>query len=114
MPSSWRAAATIPTSGASGGSEQYVGALSEAVGRFFPPECRLTRPGGGFLLWVQLPAHIDSLHLYRQALSAGIAITPGYLFSPTNQYRNFVRLNAANWSDEMLPALRTLAALASQ
>jgi DNA-binding transcriptional MocR family regulator len=94
--------------------ERYIGALSQAVQQFFPPECRLTRPGGGFLLWVQLPAHIDSLHLYRQALSAGIAITPGYLFSPTNQYRNFIRLNAANWSDETLPALRTLASLAGQ
>ena len=94
--------------------ERNVGALSEAVRRFFPPECRLTRPGGGFLLWVQLPERIDSLHLYRQALAAGIAITPGYLFSPTNQYRNFIRLNVANWSDETLPALRTLAALISQ
>jgi DNA-binding transcriptional MocR family regulator len=88
--------------------ERYVGALSQAVRRFFPPECRLTRPGGGFLLWVQLPAHVDSLHLYRQALSAGIAVTPGYLFSPTNQYRSFVRLNAANWSDEAEQAIQRL------
>lgn len=88
--------------------ERYVGALSQAVHRFFPPECRLTRPGGGFLLWVQLPAAVDSLHLYRQALSAGIAITPGYLFSPTNQYRNFVRLNAANWSDEAEQSIQRL------
>jgi DNA-binding transcriptional MocR family regulator len=87
---------------------RYVGALSQAVHRFFPPECRLTRPDGGFVLWVQLPARVDSLHLYRQALSAGIAITPGYLFSPTNQYRNFIRLNAANWSDETEKAIQRL------
>jgi DNA-binding transcriptional MocR family regulator len=88
--------------------ERHVGALSQAVRRFFPPECRLTRPGGGFVLWVQLPARVDSLHLYRQALGAGIAITPGYLFSPTNQYRNFIRLNAANWSDETEKAIQHL------
>jgi DNA-binding transcriptional MocR family regulator len=88
--------------------EQYVGALSQAVRRYFPSECRLTRPGGGFLLWFQLPEHIDSLRLYRQALSAGIAITPGYLFSPTDQYRNFIRLNAANWSDEAEQAIQHL------
>ncbi|MEA3376341.1 MAG: PLP-dependent aminotransferase family protein, partial [Chloroflexota bacterium] len=41
----------------------------------------------------------DSLVLYRRALKAGIAITPGYLFSATDQYRNFIRLNAANWSE---------------
>lgn len=88
--------------------ERHVGALSQAVRRFFPPECRLTRPGGGFVLWVQLPARVDSLHLYRRALRAGIAITPGYLFSPTNQYRNFIRLNAANWSDETEKAIQRL------
>lgn len=88
--------------------ERHVGALSQAVRRFFLPECRLTRPGGGFVLWVQLPARVDSLRLYRQALGAGIAITPGYLFSPTNQYRNFVRLNAANWSDETEKAIQHL------
>jgi DNA-binding transcriptional MocR family regulator len=88
--------------------ERYVGALTQAVRRFFPSECRLTRPGGGFLLWVQLPTRIDSLRLYRQALGAGIAITPGYLFSPTNQYRNFIRLNAANWSDEAEHAIQRL------
>jgi len=88
--------------------ERYVGAMSQAVRQFFPSECRLTRPGGGFLLWVQLPAHIDSLHLYRQALRAGIAITPGYLFSPTNQFRNFIRLNAANWSNEAEKAIQHL------
>jgi DNA-binding transcriptional MocR family regulator len=88
--------------------EQHVNATSQAVRRFFPPECRLTRPRGGFLLWVQLPARVDSLDLYRQALSAGIAITPGYLFSPTDQYRNFVRLNAANWSDEVEQAIQHL------
>ena len=88
--------------------ERYVGAMSQAVRRFFPPECRLTRPGGGFVLWVHLPPRVDSLHLYPYALSAGIAITPGYLFSPTNQYRNFVRLNAANWSDEAEQAIQRL------
>jgi DNA-binding transcriptional MocR family regulator len=85
--------------------------MSQAVRRFFPKECRLTRPGGGFLLWVQLPSHIDSLQLYRRALSAGIAITPGYLFSPVNQYRKFIRLNAANWSDEAERAIERLGEL---
>jgi len=87
---------------------RHVGALSQAVRRFFPAECRLTRPAGGFVLWVQLPEGVDSLELYAQARQAGIAITPGYLFSPTNQYRDFVRLNAANWSDEAEHAIQRL------
>jgi DNA-binding transcriptional MocR family regulator len=49
--------------------------------------------------------------LYRRALQAGIAITPGYLFSATDQYRNFVRLNAANWSDAAERAIERLGAM---
>jgi len=85
-----------------------VASMSHAVRRFFPEETRLTRPSGGFVLWVQLPETVDSLELYRRALKAGIAITPGYLFSATEQYRNFVRLNAANWSDEAERAIERL------
>ncbi len=85
-----------------------VASMSQTVRRFFPEETRLTRPRGGFVLWVQLPESVDSLELYKQALKAGIAITPGYLFSATEQYRNFIRLNAANWSDEAERAVERL------
>jgi len=72
-----------------------VSLLSQAVMRYFPPETRVTRPTGGFVLWVQLPENIDSLEIYKLALKNNITITPGYLFSPTNQFSNFIRLNAA-------------------
>jgi DNA-binding transcriptional MocR family regulator len=87
---------------------RHVAAMSQAVRRFFPEACKLTRPSGGFVLWVQLPETVDSLDLYRRALEAGIAITPGYLFSATNQYRHFIRLNAANWSEGAEQAIRRL------
>jgi len=47
---------------------------------------------------VQLPENVDSLEVYKLALKNNITITPGYLFSPTNQFSNFIRLNAAAWS----------------
>lgn len=77
-----------------------VASMMQAVRRFFPAGTRVTRPGGGFVLWVQLPESVDSLELYKLALQAGIAITPGYVFSTTDQFRHFIRLNAANWSEE--------------
>jgi DNA-binding transcriptional MocR family regulator len=82
-----------------------VSLLSQAVMRYFPVETRVTRPAGGFVLWVQLPEGIDSLELYKSALAGGITITPGHLFSPTNQFYNFIRLNAANWSYKIERAL---------
>jgi DNA-binding transcriptional MocR family regulator len=87
---------------------RYVASMSQAVRRFFPEGTKLTRPRGGFVLWVQLPETVDSLELYRIALKSGIAITPGYLFSASQQYRNFIRLNAANWSEEAERAVEYL------
>jgi DNA-binding transcriptional MocR family regulator len=91
-----------------------VASLSQAVRRSFPEEIKLTRPAGGFLLWVQLPDAVDSLELYRLALEAGVAITPGYLFSATQQFRNFIRLNAANWSPEAERAVGRLGELVGE
>ncbi|MGD2176216.1 MAG: PLP-dependent aminotransferase family protein [Anaerolineae bacterium] len=91
--------------------ERHVATMSQAVRRFFPEKTKLTRPSGGFVLWVQLPEWADSLVLYKQALDAGIAITPGYLFSATEQYHHFIRLNAANWSAEAEEAVERLGQL---
>lgn len=111
---------------ASGGYERHlrrirrayaakVAAMIEAVERYFPPDTRVTSPAGGHILWLQLPEGVDSLWLYREALGHGITIAPGCLFGSTpERYRNFIRLNAAHMADAMLPALRTLAALAGQ
>ncbi len=87
---------------------RHVTSLSQAVKRHFPEGTKMTRPAGGFVLWIQLPDSVDSLKLYKQALKAGIAITPGHIFSTTDQYRNFIRLNAANWSDEAERAVERL------
>jgi DNA-binding transcriptional MocR family regulator len=78
-----------------------MSAISQSVRRFFPAETRLTRPKGGFVLWVELPESVDALEVYYRALEAGIAITPGHLFSASDQYQHFIRLNAANWSPDI-------------
>lgn len=76
--------------------------MSDAVMRYFPEGTRLTRPSGGFVLWIQLPENVDSLELYKIALQGGITLAPGHVFSPNYQFPNFIRLNAAafNYSTE--------------
>lgn len=66
------------------------------------------------MLRVQLPDSVDSLILYKRALEGEIAITPGYLFSPTEQYPNFIRLNAANWSGAAESVMERLGTLVAQ
>ncbi len=89
-----------------------VALLSDAVMRYFPAGVRLTRPLGGFVLWVQLPESIDSLELYRAAIAEGITIAPGYVFSASQQYSNFVRLNASEFNYRTERAVEILGNLA--
>jgi DNA-binding transcriptional MocR family regulator len=91
--------------------DRNVALMSQAVMSHFPAGTRLTRPTGGFVLWVQLPEKVDSLELYKLALKEGITLTPGYVFSPTNQYRDFIRLNAADWSWPIERAIQRLGGL---
>jgi DNA-binding transcriptional MocR family regulator len=82
--------------------------MSDAVMRYFPEGTRLTRPSGGFVLWVQLPEKVDSLELYKIALQGGITLAPGHVFSATYQFSNFIRLNAATFNYSIERALERL------
>ena len=64
--------------------QQRCDIMSAFVGRFFPSGTRITRPSGGYVLWIELPPGIDSMALYQQALAAGITIAPGRLFSTSD------------------------------
>ena len=92
----------------------FITQLSQAVERYFPEGTRVTHPNGGIVLWVQLPDYADSLELYKQALQAGITLAPGYIFSATHQYKNFIRLNAAWWSYETDRAMKRLGELVAK
>jgi DNA-binding transcriptional MocR family regulator len=78
-----------------------VSRIYETATRYFPEGTRVTRPDGGFVLWIQMPRTIDSLVLYKQALQEGITLSPGYLFSATKRYKNYIRLNASRWTDDI-------------
>jgi DNA-binding transcriptional MocR family regulator len=69
--------------------------MADAVLRYFPEGTQVSSPQGGYVLWVKLPEHVDSLELYRQGLALGITLAPGDLFASDARYRNYIRLNAA-------------------
>jgi len=81
----------------------------------FPIECRITRPEGGYVLWIELPQGVDALRLHRMALGHNISIAPGPIFSVQRRYTNFIRLNYGHpWSDRMDRAIQTLGTLAKE
>jgi DNA-binding transcriptional MocR family regulator len=53
----------------------------------------VTRPDGGYFLWLQLAEGVDSIELHRRALARGVSIAPGPIFSARRAFRNCVRLN---------------------
>jgi DNA-binding transcriptional MocR family regulator len=82
------------------------------IARTFPHGTRVSRPQGGFLLWVQLPPDCDSMALHRAAMAEGISISPGALFSPQEKFGNCFRLSVAlPWNERIENALVRLGKL---
>jgi DNA-binding transcriptional MocR family regulator len=87
--------------------------FSQAILRHFPEGTRLSRPEGGFVLWIELPPGVDTLRLHRDALKRDITTAPGALFSVKDRYKNCLRMNCGvPWSDAIEAAVRTLGELA--
>jgi DNA-binding transcriptional MocR family regulator len=85
-------------------------ALIDAVIRHFPREVRLTRPAGGYFVWVDLPWDTaDALAIYREALANQISIAPGPMFSNHGGFGNCLRLNFGHpWTKQAEQAIATL------
>jgi GntR family transcriptional regulator/MocR family aminotransferase len=71
-------------------------ATLEALGRSMPAGTTWTRPRGGHMVWVTLPRGTDDDGVYRDALRAGVAYTPGELFHMDGRGRQHLALAFAN------------------
>jgi DNA-binding transcriptional MocR family regulator len=89
--------------------------MRQALERSLPEGCRLTRPEGGYMLWIELPATVDALRLHQLALDQSISIAPGPIFSAQRRYTNFIRVNFGHpWSKQIDDAVQTLGALTAE
>lgn len=83
--------------------------MSQAISRHFPAGTRVSRPSGGYVLWVELPKRVDTRELFGSALERGICFAPGDVFSPTRRYSHCMRLSCgAMWGTRIERALETL------
>jgi DNA-binding transcriptional MocR family regulator len=88
--------------------------MSEAIAEHFPPGTRVSRPEGGFVLWVELPG-ASALELHERAFSAGISVAPGPIFSAKARFSNCIRVSCGYpWSELHNHAIRTLGRLAAE
>jgi len=86
--------------------------MTRAIEEHFPEGTRIAEPQGGYVIWVRLPDGLDSMQLYREAEKSRITIAPGCMFSPTGKFRDYIRLNAAAWSERTEKDLARLGKLA--
>ena len=83
--------------------------LPALVAEHFPAETRTSRPVGGSVLWLELPAKVNAERLFDDAIAAGISIAPGPIFSPCLCYTNFIRLIFGHpWNEKTEAAIRWL------
>ena len=93
--------------------EENLLRLARAIEASFPPDTRVSRPAGGFALWVELPRGFDSRALFDEALEHGICFAPGDVFSASRRFRNCLRLSAGSaWSERIENGVRQLGELA--
>src|SRR5574341_302242 len=95
--------------------EQQVDAARGVIAESFPRGTKVTRPSGGFILWVELPGGCDSIALFEKLLERGISIAPGPMFSASQRYRNCMRVSVGHvWTERTEKALREVGRLAQQ
>lgn len=84
------------------------------IERHFPAGTRVTRPAGGYFLWLEMPPSVDALELHRRAMAQGISTAPGVLFSADRRFVHHLRLNVGHPGDTRVDAaLRDLGHLAA-
>jgi DNA-binding transcriptional MocR family regulator len=83
------------------------------IAREFPDGTRITRPSGGFVLWVELPKPVDGTELFEKSLAEGVSVTPGVVFSSTDKYKNCIRISCGMpWSARIEAAVATVGRIA--
>lgn len=88
-----------------------VTTMTELIEDLLPLETQITYPQGGFVIWVELPRKYDTRALAQKALGEGVSIAPGFLFSSTEKYQNYMRLNCAIPEKSMETAVHRLSLL---
>ena len=75
---------------------------TQAVTEYFPEDTKISRPLGGFVLWVELNKKVDAFKLCTEAMKHHISLAPGHIFSVNRKYTNYVRISYGRpWDDNI-------------
>lgn len=84
----------------------------QAISEFFPEDTCVTRPQGGFTLWIEMNKKINAYKFHKRALKHNIGIAPGQIFSSHGRFENCFRISYGQpWSNKIEQGLQTLGKL---
>ena len=74
----------------------------QGIMQYFPDDTKVSRPQGGFVLWVELNKKVNTYKLCTEALKHNISIAPGQIFSSSCNYSNCLRISYGKpWDDDV-------------
>lgn len=81
---------------------ERLDAMDEALHEHLGDLARWHKPGGGYFVWLELPASFDTLRIKERAADFGTGFMPGTVFSATGALHNCLRLSFAPYDSEAL------------
>jgi DNA-binding transcriptional MocR family regulator len=84
----------------------------QGIMQYFPTDTKISRPQGGFVLWVELSKKVNAYKLCSEAIKHHISVAPGQIFSASSDYSNYVRIGYGKpWNEEVEYGLMMLGKL---
>ncbi len=87
----------------------------QSIIQHFPDDTRVSRPAGGFVLWLELNKKVNGFELRTRAQEEHVVIMPGKVFSASGHYDNCIRLSYGKPFDQQAEeGIKTLGRLVHQ
>ena len=74
----------------------------QAIIKYFPEDIKVSRPHGGFVLWLELNKKVNTFKLRTEAMKHQISVVPGKIFSASCNFSNSLRISFGKpWNDDI-------------
>jgi DNA-binding transcriptional MocR family regulator len=84
----------------------------QSIITYFPEDTKISRPHGGFVLWLELNKAVDVFKLRSDAMKGHIAIVPGKIFSASCNFEHCLRISFGKpWNEDIDYGLKLLGEL---
>lgn len=94
---------------------RQVALTARAIEEYFPVGTRISKPTGGYVLWIELNKKVNTGKLQQLAIKNNIDFAPGFLFTGSGGFKNYIRISCNNpWSEKIDKALKKLGALCQE